>query len=200
MASSRAARAIVGAAAALLLVVGAWFWLRGEPATPSSESANAVAARSTPADAPTDLPASTATAAEPLAEAAPGEAPSAAAERKHERLTLATVGVPYELRGRVIAPTGLPVAGAEVRHRPSPATLAAAGIYPQPFVGDRRFPWDELPRTTTDAQGRFALTVRELPRQDQPGRSEIRPGGGGFAPPVANVPSLVVLAAGFAAT
>jgi hypothetical protein len=110
------------------------------------------------------------------------------------------VGLPYELRGRVIAPTGLPISGAEVRHRPSPATLAAAGVHPSPFVTDEPFPWDELPRTTTDAQGRFAFTVRELPRKDQPGRTEIKPGGGSFAPPVMNVPSLVVLAAGFGAT
>src|SRR6185436_9020416 len=151
MASSRAARVVVGAAAALLLVVGAWLWLGGEPATSSSPSTGAVAAQAAPGDVPAGLPAPAATAAEPLAEAASSAAPSAAAEPKHERLTLAMVGVPYELRGRVIAPTGLPVAGAEVRHRPSPATLAAAGIHPRPFADDEPFPWDELPRTTTDA-------------------------------------------------
>ncbi|MCB9898000.1 MAG: carboxypeptidase regulatory-like domain-containing protein [Planctomycetes bacterium] len=73
--------------------------------------------------------------------------------------------VALTLVGRVVDADGNPVPGATVRLHPSKAGRAKLDMPEQLFFGSVR--WDELPRTTTDADGRFVLRGADVVPVDE---------------------------------
>ncbi|HZJ71717.1 MAG TPA: carboxypeptidase regulatory-like domain-containing protein, partial [Planctomycetota bacterium] len=193
MASGRTLRAIVGAAAALLLVVAVYLVARPEDG--GDASSPSVARAADPAPAPAELPAVPVGSARALDAggdtshlAAPGPT-SGAVPLAAAPLALADIGQPVTLSGRVVDERGAPIAGAEVIHVASPAVIKALGRKKIPFGPD--LPWDDFVRTRSDEQGRFALYTHELPRPEREARPPVQDGA--YSPEKEPVPSLVVL-------
>lgn len=193
MASGRTLRAIVGAAVALLLVVGLYLIARPEEA---GEASSPVVARGAdPAPAPAELPPAPVGSARALdagGDASPGAAPgptSGAVPLAAAPVALADIGQSVTLSGRVVDESGAPVAGAEVIHIASPPVVKALGRKPIPF--GPRLPWDDFVRTLTDEQGRFVVRTHELPRPAREARPPVQDGA--YPSETEPVPSLVVL-------
>jgi hypothetical protein len=193
MASGRTLRAIVGAAAALLVVAGLYLIARPEDAG-DAPSAPPVARATDPAPAPAELPAAPVGSARPIdaGDASNGGEPgptSGAVPLAAAPVALADIGQPVTLSGRVVDERGAAVAGAEVIHVASPAVVKALGRKPIPF--GPHLPWDDFVRTLSDEQGRFALHTHELPRPEREVRPPIQDGA--YVSQDDPVPRLVVL-------
>ncbi len=65
--------------------------------------------------------------------------------------------------GRVVNDAGQPVAGAFVRHVPVSQLRDTLELVADKRTGELR--WEQFASTTTDAEGRFTLPTRELPRE-----------------------------------
>ena len=200
MASGRTLRAIVGAAAALLLGLAVYLVARPDEAVDAS-SPSTVALATDPVPAPAELPAApvgSAALLDAAGDAPRGAAPgptSDAAPLTAAPVTLADIGQPVTLSGRVVDESGAPVAGAEVIHVASPAVVKALGRKKIPFGPQQ--PWADFVRTRTDEQGRFALHTHELPRPEREARPPLQDGA--YVSQEDPVPSLAVLHPAFEA-
>lgn len=67
----------------------------------------------------------------------------------------------HRVSGRLLDEDGTPVPGAQVLLVPSAGGRRAAGFGPEAHID--QVDWDQVPSTTSDAAGRFAVTGRDLP-------------------------------------
>jgi protocatechuate 3,4-dioxygenase beta subunit len=160
----------VAAGLTLILALGAGLMLLQPPdeEPPKGSRGQRVEAE----DGARQLPGVTATEATPAALAAAVDAwPDAPAEAAAASPAApAWPGVPHVLTGRVLDPSGAPLAGARVLLVPDAATLRAANVAGERnnrLAGMRR---DGLPATLSGADGRFELRSNLLgwrPREEQ---------------------------------
>ncbi|MGQ0552385.1 MAG: carboxypeptidase regulatory-like domain-containing protein [Planctomycetota bacterium] len=110
------------------------------------------------------LPSAEAAAAAPMT--LPGEAASLAGADTSQAASAALApGEEALFTGRVVDVAGLPIEGALIHHVPNRVLAKQLGLFAD--VHGRQLNWDKLAHTSTDAEGRFRLSSRELPTATQ---------------------------------